>query len=290
MRSSHSIRRRWRRPARLTQSDRRVGRAHQCMVFPWVLKDNMDTADLPTTAGSFMLAGSLPPDDAFLVTRLREAGAIILAKVNMSEFASGDSLSSLGGPTYNPHDSARTPSGSSGGTGAAIAAAYALVGLGTDTGGSVRGPSAANGIVGLKPTHGLLSRDGIVPLALSFDTAGPMARTVYDVAGGVRCYDGSRRCRRGYLQEPGAVREGTTLGIWTPQPCREPASGLPAISWAATLKWTGWLRLRWPQSGTPELRLSTSACPAGFCKPGANSIARSATGNFVPRSPTIWAR
>ena len=150
--------------------------------IPVVLKDNMDTADLPTTAGSFMLAGSLPPDDAFLVTRLREAGAIILAKVNMSEFASGDSLSSLGGPTYNPHDSARTPSGSSGGTGAAIAAAYALVGLGTDTGGSVRGPSAANGIVGLKPTHGLLSRDGIVPLALSFDTAGPMARTVYDVA------------------------------------------------------------------------------------------------------------
>ena len=112
--------------------------------IPVVLKDNMDTADLPTTAGSFMLAGSLPPDDAFLVTRLREAGAIILAKVNMSEFASGDSLSSLGGPTYNPHDSARTPSGSSGGTGAAIAAAYALVGLGTDTGGSVRGPSAAN--------------------------------------------------------------------------------------------------------------------------------------------------
>ncbi len=150
--------------------------------IPVVLKDNIDTADMPTTAGSFMLEGSIPPDDAFLVRQLRQAGAVILAKVNLSEFASGDAMSSLGGPTYNPHDTTRTPSGSSGGTGAAVAAAYAPLGLGTDTGGSVRGPSAANGIVGLKPTHGLLSRDGIIPLALSFDTAGPMARSVYDVA------------------------------------------------------------------------------------------------------------
>lgn len=150
--------------------------------IPVLLKDNFDTADLPTTAGSFMLAGSLPPDDAFLVKKLRDAGAIVLAKLNMSEFASGDAMNSLGGPTYNPHDPRRTPSGSSGGTGAAIAAAYAPIGLGTDTGGSVRGPSAANGIVGLKPTLGLLSRDGIIPLALSFDTAGPMARSVYDIA------------------------------------------------------------------------------------------------------------
>lgn len=150
--------------------------------IPVVLKDNIDTADIPTTAGSFMLAGSIPPDDAFLARQLRAAGAVILAKLNMSEFASGDAMNSLDGPTYNPHDPSRTPSGSSGGTGASIAAAYAMVGLGTDTGGSVRGPSAANGIVGLKPTLGLLSRDGIIPLALSFDTAGPMARHVYDVA------------------------------------------------------------------------------------------------------------
>ena len=150
--------------------------------IPFVLKDNLDTADLPTTAGSVLLAGSVPPDDAFLVRKLRAAGAIVLAKVNMSEFASGGAMSSLGGRTRNPHDLVRTPSGSSGGTGAAIAAAYAQVGLGTDTGGSVRGPSTANGIAGLKPTYGLLSRDGIVPLALSFDTAGPMARHVYDVA------------------------------------------------------------------------------------------------------------
>jgi len=150
--------------------------------IPVVLKDNYDTADLPTTGGSVLLEGSIPADDAFLVKKLRDAGAIILAKLNMSEFASGAAVSSLGGPTRNPHDLLRTPSGSSGGTGAAIAAAYATIGLGTDTGGSIRGPSTANGIAGLKPTHGLLSRDGIIPLGLSFDTGGPMARTVSDVA------------------------------------------------------------------------------------------------------------
>lgn len=150
--------------------------------IPIVLKDNVDTADLPTTAGSSLLVGSIPVDDAFLVRKLREAGAIILAKLNMSEFASGGATSSLAGPTRNPHDLLRTPAGSSGGTGASVAAAFAQVGLGTDTGGSIRGPSTANGIVGLKPTHGLISRDGIIPLALSFDTVGPMARHVYDVA------------------------------------------------------------------------------------------------------------
>ena len=150
--------------------------------IPVVLKDNVDTGDMPTTAGSVLLAGSIPPDDAFIVKKLREAGAIILAKLNMSEFASGGSMSSLGGYIRNPHDLRRSPSGSSGGTGASIAAGYAQTGIGTDTGGSVRGPSTANGIVGLKPTHGLLSRDGIIPLALSFDMAGPMARHVYDIA------------------------------------------------------------------------------------------------------------
>jgi len=166
----------------LDQEREQSGRRSPLHGIPVVLKDNIDTADMPTTAGSFMLKGSMPPDDAYLTTKLREAGAIILAKLNMSEFASGDAMNSLGGATYNPHDVSRTPSGSSGGTGVAIAAGYAMVGLGTDTGGSVRGPSSANGIVGLKPTLGLLSRDGIIPLALSFDTAGPMARSVYDVA------------------------------------------------------------------------------------------------------------
>jgi amidase len=166
----------------LDEERARSGRRSPLHGIPVLLKDNMDTADLPTTAGSFLLQNSIPPDDAFIVKQLREAGAIVLAKLNMSEFASGGAMNSLGGPTYNPHDTTRSPAGSSGGTGAAIAAGYAMMGLGTDTGGSVRGPSSANGIVGLKTTHGLLSRDGVVPLALSFDTVGPMARSVYDVA------------------------------------------------------------------------------------------------------------
>jgi len=169
--------------ARALDRERKTsGRRSPLHGIPVVLKDNIDTTDLPTTAGSFVLAGSHPPDDAFLVKKFREAGAVILAKVNMSEFASGSAMSSLGSASLNPHDVDRSPSGSSGGTGVAVAAGYAPVGIGTDTGGSIRGPSAANGIVGLKPTHGLVSRDGIVPLALSFDTAGPMARHVYDVA------------------------------------------------------------------------------------------------------------
>jgi amidase len=153
---------------------------------PIILKDNFDTFDMPTTAGSSLLKGSIPPDDAFVVKKLRAAGAIILAKVNLSEFASGangpNGFSSMGGQTHNPHDLARGPAGSSGGTGAGLAAVFAQFGLGTDTGGSVRGPSSANGIVGLKPTYGLMSRDGIVPLTLSYDTGGPMARSVYDIA------------------------------------------------------------------------------------------------------------
>jgi len=150
--------------------------------IPIVLKDNIDTVDLPTTGGSVLLEGSMPPDDAFVVRKLRAAGAVIVAKVNLSEFASGAAHSSLGGQILNPHDLTRSPAGSSGGTGASIAAAFAMAGLGTDTGGSVRGPSTANGIAGLKTTMGLVSRDGVIPLALSFDTVGPMARSVYDVA------------------------------------------------------------------------------------------------------------
>ncbi len=153
--------------------------------IPVILKDNYDTTDMPTTAGSVFLAGSVPSKDAFMVSQLRAAGAIILAKSNTSEFASSgrsNGFSSLGGQTLNPHDLARGPAGSSGGSGAALAAWYAPVALGTDTGGSIRGPCAANGLACLKPTHGLLSRAGIVPLSLSFDTGGPMARSVYDVA------------------------------------------------------------------------------------------------------------
>jgi amidase len=188
--------------ARALDAERKAGKSRGPLHgVPIVLKDNYDTADLPTTAGSQLLEGHRPRRDAFVVKRLRDAGVVVLAKVNLSEFAgSGGSVSgaadptivkagtvpngfsSAGGQTRNPHDLTRGPSGSSGGTGAAVAAAFAQFGLGTDTGGSVRGPASANGIVGLKPTHGLLSRTGIVPLALSFDTGGPLARSVYDVA------------------------------------------------------------------------------------------------------------
>ncbi len=169
--------------ARALDAERKAGKVRSPLHgIPVVLKDNYDTADMPTTGGSVVLEGSIPSKDAFLVKKLRDAGAIILAKVNLSEFASGAPKSSLGGQSLNPHDLTRTPSGSSGGTGVAIAAGYAPLGLGTDTGGSIRGPSTANGVVGLKPTHGLLSRSGIIPLALMYDTGGPLTRNVADVA------------------------------------------------------------------------------------------------------------
>jgi amidase len=151
--------------------------------IPIVLKDNFDTADMPTTAGAVTLKGAQPEKDAFAVSRLREAGAIILGKANMQEFASGGiSVSSLGGQVKNPYDLTRTPGGSSGGTGAAIAANFAMAGTGSDTGGSIRSPSSANSLVGLRPTRGLISRDGIVPVSFTQDTIGPMTRTVSDTA------------------------------------------------------------------------------------------------------------
>ncbi len=169
--------------SRALDAERKAGKSRGPLHgIPVVLKDNFDTTDLPTTGGFYGLKGSLPPRDATLTAQLRAAGAIILAKVNLSEFASGGAMSSLGGQSLNPHALAYSPAGSSGGTGVAIAAAYAPLGYGTDTGGSIRGPSTSNGIVGLKPTHGLLSRAGIIPLALSFDTGGPMARSVTDIA------------------------------------------------------------------------------------------------------------
>ncbi len=153
--------------------------------IPIILKDNYDTDDLPTTAGSQLLAEAIPPDDATIVARLEEAGAIVLAKANMSEFALSYGrlgYSSLGGLTRNPYRLSRDASGSSSGTAAAIAANLAVFGTGTDTAGSIRGPANVTALVGIKPTLGLTSRDGIVPLTLSFDVAGPMARTVTDAA------------------------------------------------------------------------------------------------------------
>lgn len=151
--------------------------------IPIILKDNYDTADLPTTAGSIALKGSMAERDGFQVRKLREAGAVVVGKANLHEFARGiTTVSSLGGQTRNPYDTTRNPGGSSGGTGAAIAANFAAAGMGTDTCGSIRYPSAHNSLVGLRPTLGLSSRSGIVPLSLSQDVGGPLARTVTDVA------------------------------------------------------------------------------------------------------------
>jgi amidase len=156
---------------------------------PILIKDNIDTGDrMNTTAGSLALLGQRPANDAFVAAQLRRAGAVILGKTNLSEWAnirsthSTSGWSGRGGLTRNPYALDRNPCGSSSGTGAAISANLAVAGVGTETDGSVVCPSSANGLAGLKPTVGLVSRSGIIPISHSQDTAGPMARTVRDVA------------------------------------------------------------------------------------------------------------
>ena len=157
--------------------------------IPIVVKDNIDTSDaMQTTAGSFALADSRPAGDAFLIGRLREAGAVILAKSNLSAWANIRSSRSVsgwsprGGLTRNPHALDRSASGSSSGSGAAVAADFCAGAIGTETSGSIISPASANGVVGFKPTVGLVSRTGIIPISHSQDTAGPMTRTVEDAA------------------------------------------------------------------------------------------------------------
>ena len=185
--------------ARARDLDRRRGRAHGPLFgIPVLLKDNIDTADMPTTAGSVALAGSAPPDDAFITQKLHEAGAIILGKGTLTEFANFIAIgmpagySSLGGYGFNPYDPrplpagdgrpVLTPGGSSSGPGIAVSANLVAVAIGTETSGSILSPGTANGVVGIKPTLGLVSRDGILPITADQDTAGPLARTVTDAA------------------------------------------------------------------------------------------------------------
>jgi amidase len=185
--------------ARARDRDRRRGRAHGPLFgIPVLLKDNIDTADMPTTAGSVALEGAVPPDDAFITRQLREAGAVILGKATLTEFANFIALampsgySSLGGYGLNPYDPrplpggdgrpVLTPGGSSSGSGIAVSANLVAVAVGTETSGSILSPGTSNGVVGLKPTLGLVSRDGILPITADQDTAGPLARTVTDAA------------------------------------------------------------------------------------------------------------
>ena len=157
--------------------------------IPVLIKDNVATHDrMQTTAGSLALVGSVPPKDAFVAKRLRDAGAVILGKTNLSEWAnirsshSSSGWSGRGGQTHNPYVLGRNPSGSSSGSGAAVSANLSAVAVGTETDGSIVSPASVNGVVGIKPTLGLVSRAGIIPIAHSQDTAGPMARTVTDAA------------------------------------------------------------------------------------------------------------
>ncbi len=199
---------------------------------PILIKDNIDTADrMSTSAGSLALAGSIAAQDAFVAERLRAAGAVLLGKTNLSEWANFRSTHSVsgwsgrGGQTRNPYALDRNPSGSSSGSGAAVAANFCAVAVGTETDGSVTAPASANGIVGIKPTLGLVSRSGIIPIAHSQDTSGPMARTVRDAAillgamAGVDPRDAATENSRGKAQsdytkflDPAGLK-GARLGI-----------------------------------------------------------------------------
>lgn len=178
-----------RQEADARDAERQAGRVRGPLHgIPVLIKDNVDIAGMVNSAGSLAMAGHRPKQDAFLVARLREAGVVILGKTNLSEWAnfrstrSSSGWSSRGGQTKNPYVLDRNPCGSSSGTGAAVAASLAAVGVGTETDGSIICPAAVSGLVGLKPTVGLVSRSGIIPISISQDTAGPMGRTVSDVA------------------------------------------------------------------------------------------------------------
>ncbi|MFI0816185.1 amidase family protein [Streptomyces sp. NPDC021098] len=188
--------------------------------IPVLLKDNVNTKGTPTTAGSLALAGSPPDTDAALVTRLREAGAVILGKTNLSEWANfraekpTSGWSAVGGQTNNPYVLDRNPCGSSAGSAAALAASLAQVAIGTETDGSIVCPAGMNGVVGHKPSLGLVSQDGVVPISAEQDTAGPMARNVTDTALTLSVLSGGATApRQDRPARPSGLR-GKRIGLW----------------------------------------------------------------------------
>lgn len=167
---------------KLDEEFKKTGKLRPLHGIPMLVKDNINTVGLPTTAGALALKDFIPEEDAFIIQKLVDAGAIIIAKTNMAEwaFSAKHTESSTHGTTHNPYNTDFVPAGSSGGTGAGMAANFATIGLGTDTGNSIRGPSSHNALVGFRTTLGLISREGIVPLYLRNDVVGPMCRTVED--------------------------------------------------------------------------------------------------------------
>ncbi|GAA2070201.1 amidase family protein [Streptomyces albiaxialis] len=187
--------------------------------IPVLLKDNVDTRGMPTTAGSLALAGSPPDADAKLVTRLKDAGAVILGKTNLSEWANfraakpTSGWSAVGGQTRNPYVLDRNPCGSSSGSAAALAASLSQVAIGTETDGSIVCPAGMNGVVGHKPSLGLVSQSGVVPISAEQDTAGPMARNVTDTALTLSVLSGSDEVAASRTPRPGSLR-GKRIGLW----------------------------------------------------------------------------
>ena len=182
---------------------------------PVLVKDNIDVAGWPTTAGSLALADNVATRDAEVIRRIRQAGGLILAKTNLHEFAIwGETISSRLGQTKNPYDLTRTPGGSSGGTGAALAMDYGIVGLGSDTINSVRSPASANHLVGLRPTTGVISSRGVIPYSLTQDTLGPMARTVADTDFLYRVISGQEQT----VQLPGRPKIGVLRSFFGQHP------------------------------------------------------------------------
>ena len=210
--------------------DRRKGVRKPLLGIPMIVKDNIGTTGMPTTAGSLALAGSTPPD-AFLVRRLEAQGAVVIAKANLSEWAnyrstnSTSGWSAVGGQTNNPYVLDRNPCGSSSGSAVATAADLATVAVGTETDGSIVCPSGQNGVVGIKPTLGLVSRSGVVPISAQQDTAGPIARSTTDAAvvlgalTGVDPTDAATAAQRGHVSRyTTALRahalRGARIGVW----------------------------------------------------------------------------
>jgi amidase len=207
--------------------------------IPVLVKDNIDIAGLPTTGGSLALEHSMPEHDAPIIARLREAGAVILGKTNLSELANfltenmPSGYSSLGGQVLNPYDTSITPSGSSSGSGAAAALGFAPLTIGTETDGSITSPADHQSLVGLKPTLGLVSRTGILPISASQDTAGPIVRTVSDAAALLAVIAGSDPADEATSRAPGLFRapelspdalNGVRIGVVATSGADEPPS------------------------------------------------------------------